>query len=142
MNARGVTKGQLEQAAREVGVELYNLREAGKTERAGWAFTLKTGKATSPKERAKYRRVSKLTSYRDGKRHTVPGAVCWHGHRDFFRALYKLAPQARIKTAMAVYLNARHFEELHPDTFWMGGERMGAAMVPASDLCVCASVGA
>ena len=31
---------------------------------------------------------------KDGSLRRVPGAVCWHGHRDFMRALFRLAPES------------------------------------------------
>ncbi len=37
-------------------------------------------------------------------------AVCWHGHRDFMRALFEMASEARIKTALADYRGTADFE--------------------------------
>lgn len=47
-------------------------------------------------------------------------AVCWHGHRDFMRALYRLAPDARIKTALADYHGAEDFERQFRSTYGVG----------------------
>lgn len=46
--------------------------------------------------------------------------MCWHGHRDFMRALYRLAPDARIKTALADYRDAEDFDRKFLDTFGTG----------------------
>ena len=64
-------------------------------------------------------------------------AVCWHGHRDFFRALYALCPEAVIVTALARYEGAAHFERTFPAT---GATNLGsrAQPMPANRACDCA----
>jgi hypothetical protein len=37
-------------------------------------------------------------------------AVCWHGHRDFFRALFKIHPRCIIKTRQITYRGSKDFE--------------------------------
>lgn len=140
------------QAAAEVGVRLHNLRESGK----GIAFTLKTGEPNE--QRINWRgkvqwspRYQRLSAY--PKRSTakgfegvefhsvVPGAVCWHGHRDFLRAFYRLVPDAKIRTAFITYQSAEHFEANYEST-WDGpcgksrGSYAGYAR-PYQDACTC-----
>lgn len=139
-------------AANSVGVRLYNLRHSGK----GIAFTLKTGEPNERRInwRGKFQwspRYQRLSAY--PKRSTakgfegaefhsvVPGAVCWHGHRDFLRALYRLVPDAKIRTAFITYQNAEHFEANYEST-WDGapdkarGSYPGYAK-PYQDACTC-----
>jgi hypothetical protein len=65
-------------------------------------------------------------------------AVCWHGHRDVFRALYAALPQdvtLRITTGLAVYRDAAHFEATFPDSDRNIGSQMRPCM--ASKACFC-----
>lgn len=52
-------------------------------------------------------------SYRRGRR---VHAVCWHGHRDWMRAVFAQCPDALIATQLITYLNAADFEDRHRDT--------------------------
>lgn len=70
-------------------------------------------------------------------------AVCWHGHRDFFRHLFKVAPEARIYTALIRRANLPikfwskgNFEENFEQT---GDVNIGSAYRPvcAADACFC-----
>lgn len=149
MIAKGVALDQIEQAANDTGVRLYNVRQT----RNGWGFTLKTDSARTEllpdwrgklKHQPRYQRLSQRerTSYaKDTHGQTfypvVPGAVCWHGHRDFFRALFRLVPDAEIRTAMATYKGAEHFEQTFGMTRYEGGSRMGVHMLPYVDACTC-----
>lgn len=148
MKVTGATIDEIQQAADKTGVRLYNLRESGH----GYAFTLKTGEKNSQRVdwrgklvwSAPYMRVSQRERQstargQEGKwfARTVPGAVCWHGHRDFFRALYRLAPKAVVRTAMATYRNASNFESQYRETQHQGGDRMGVHMTPYADACIC-----
>ena len=42
--------------------------------------------------------------------------MCWHGHRDFFYALFHAAPDAIVITAKARYDGFEGFEANYPDT--------------------------
>lgn len=42
------------------------------------------------------------------------GAVCFHGHRDFMREIYKINPQAVIRTKLAAYVGSEGFERVFP----------------------------
>lgn len=141
-----------EQAAAEVGVRLYNLRESGK----GIAFTLKTGEPNEqrvnwrgkPQWSPRYQRLSQRERRSSAKgtegeifNPVVPGAVCWHGHRDFLRALYRRVPDAKVRTAFITYLDATHFKESYQST-WDGApdkasRGFAAGYVPYRDACTC-----
>lgn len=93
----------------------------------------------------RYQRLSQRTQRSTAQGHegkefarVVPGRVCWHGHRDFFRALYKLAPRAVVRTAMAVYRDAEDFEAHFESTRrQLGGESWVGMMKPYADACTC-----
>lgn len=63
-------------------------------------------------------------------------AVCWHGFRDFFRELYRLSPNAYIKTGLALYRNSESFEKVFPGTAF---RNIGSTYSPLqiSDACWC-----
>lgn len=137
MEIRNASENDIIAAAHEVGVNVHNLHKVG---RAGFALTLKLGPSNVVYKvgargrvytRAKYTRTS---TNRSLAARSV-AAVCWHGHRDFMRALYRRAPSAIIRTAMAKYLNAAHFEAAHEST--KGGYANPYA-VPFADACHCA----
>ena len=134
MNVASKTQSQeslwsaAEDAAQTAGVRVYNLRESGK----GIAFTLKTGEHAEPrvdwrgkvKLSPRYQRLSQRAERSTARgfegveyQKVVPGAVCWHGHRDFLRAFYALVPDAKIRTAFITYQNAEHFEATYRDTY-------------------------
>jgi hypothetical protein len=52
-------------------------------------------------------------------------SCCWHAHRDFIRAVFSLNPDARVKTAFAMYRDKDNFEQTYERTF------------PKSHECVC-----
>lgn len=76
--------------------------------------------------------------FRVGKngRRVIVNAVCWHGHRDFFRQLYYRCPEAIVKTGLATYNGAEHFERTFAAT---GYVNIGSQMSPlaAADACSC-----
>lgn len=43
-------------------------------------------------------------------------AVCWHGHREWMRAIFAEYPETVIRSALATYKGAEHFEETHEGT--------------------------
>jgi hypothetical protein len=61
-------------------------------------------------------------------------AVCWHGHRAYFEALYRRAPLATVSTAQAVYHNAADFDATHDDT---GYKNIGSQVDPLSYRAAC-----
>src|SRR3990167_6512206 len=70
---------------------------------------------------------------KDGKRCRVPGAVCWHVHRAFMRALFSLRPNAVIISAFARYNGSEHFEQTHEETAY----RNVGSSDEYGDLCDC-----
>jgi hypothetical protein len=75
-------------------------------------FTLKPGQL-SPKNKDETSRYQRR-GYMGERIH----AVCWHGHRDFMRALFDFDSEARLTTAMADYRSREGFNELYPATAW------------------------
>jgi hypothetical protein len=60
--------------------------------------------------------------------------LCWHGHRDVFRFLFKRYPKLRVVTRQARYDNLDHFEATYPAR----DRNIGSIMQPLmfSDACV------
>ena len=54
-------------------------------------------------------------------------AVCWHGHRDFLRALFTRTPMAIVVTAVAQYRGRDHFEISFVAT---GAQNIGSQAYP------------
>lgn len=63
-------------------------------------------------------------------------AACWHAYRDVLEALFEEYPQARVRTAMAVYKGKEGFRANYPYTAY---KNIGSMMQPAymPDLCEC-----
>jgi len=95
-----LTPEKLEDIAAGFRLRIHNIRKDGRA----WRFTLKTVGPKHPRRRIGI----------NGR--TIPGAVCWHGHRDFFRALYYHDMEAIIKTTLAKYEGAEHFEYTYPES--------------------------
>lgn len=113
----GATPDEIREAAKVAGVRLrgqssWRSGGSGDVRPSGRGYRVQLATVGA---RPKFRRLSRFcygNGNRDnGQRRTIPGAVCWHGHRDFMRALYVLAPAAEIRTAFATYKGAAHFEE-------------------------------
>lgn len=124
MIGRNVTEHELTQAMRDVNKEYgRNLRfKNGPTcEGRGFRFTLTVN-----------------TSAGQGGRRSNTGrkiaAACWHAHRDYFRALYKLNPSAVIKSALATYEGSADFEAQFEAT---GDRNIGSAFEPQSMRTAC-----
>lgn len=52
-----------------------------------------------------------------GGRKTVQ--ACWHAHRDFFYAVFKINPKAVVHTALATYRGVDDFQEKFMDTAYL-----------------------
>lgn len=116
MEAYGVPIEALPDIAAKVGVRL-NLN------RNGHSFTIRTlGPDPKYGRRSEhpYRQPNK-----DGKRPRIPGAVCWHGHRDFMIELFNRYPDARLKSALADYRGRDDFWNKFPETIEQPYERLG-----------------
>lgn len=111
MRVLNVTLETLEAVAKSVGVTLYEVRPTN-TKGTGWQFTL---------------RPNGSRYYRRGRNNRRVWAVCWHGHRDFFRALFDLAPDAKVRTTVARYDGREGFEKTYPST---GDRNIGSIFEP------------
>jgi hypothetical protein len=127
MIARRITFEQLRQAAVAVGLRV----DAQPENRPGtsWRFTLRTTSRHYGRRGFSRRRS-------DGERRRVGGAVCWHGHRDFMRRLFDLAPDAVIISSFIRYDGAADFERKHLSTY---DRNVGSQIDPVcyGDLCDC-----
>ncbi len=91
-------------------------------------------------------RFSVSTRVRDtsgkGSRRAASGrktmSLCWHGHRDLYRAIFSMNESARIKTMLANYKGKENFEETYPET---KNINVGSVFMPAyaNELCDCRS---
>lgn len=150
MIGQNVTAQQVQQAARQVNLRadirhVFTVsRGAGKG--PGVRFGLKLGdpvSATGKKKdnRREYQRVSTWRRRADGTPRRN-AAVCWHGHRDFFRALFARAPEARVASAQTKatvpggYYTAGNFEQVYQNT---GDHNIGSMFAPMryADACAC-----
>ena len=132
-----LTPDELRGIATEVGVRIYNdnpwttggIRKDGRA----WNFRLALDTSVPKRDSGyKYQRTSS-SGFNPDRR---VAAVCWHGHRDFMRAIFERDPNARIKTAWADYKGAENFERDFPET---GYRNVGSMMYPAfaKDICTC-----
>lgn len=160
MQASKVSRQTLEDAAAEIGVtvEIITVNAAGTRHRVK-LYPLTTPDLYRPackwhrdqdcasecrcrRKRgeagdSKYQRTSSMVMFREGRR---VHAVCWHGFRDFFRAVYRREPDAVFRTAMATYRGSEGFEATFPET---GHRNIGSQMAPvcAAEACRCPEAG-
>ena len=129
MLIRNATFEQVEKAADKVGVRVVEWRAVSPT-----ACRFRLGLTTA--------REYQRTSVGYGSKGRRIAAVCWHGHRDFYRALFKVAPEARVQTAMtrqlaqgSRYYTAENFERVYQET----DRNIGSMMQPVahSEACTC-----
>jgi hypothetical protein len=89
-----------------------------------------------PEERgdSRYQRIK-----RDGNGGRVR-AVCWHGFRDFFRAVFALCPDAVFRTGLATWRGSADFEARYPGT---GYKNIGSQFCPMlyAEACRCKDAG-
>lgn len=118
MLAKHTSSEKLYAAARAIGVDMYYTPYWSSSEN-GYRFRLKpySDGAKYPWKRFPYWRTSASYFNRD---RTVC-AVCWHGHREFFRKLFQLAPDAKVLTAQTRragfrYYTADNFEDRYEET--------------------------
>lgn len=116
MKCKNVRIAELQSVAQSLGMYLNDLKPVGRF----LQFTLRPGPYCV------YRRVS----CHSRRVH----AVCWHEHRDFFRAIYRMVPDAVFKTAYATYENTEHFEQTFPQT---GYRNIGSMYQPLSAESAC-----
>jgi len=129
MLARHVTEETIREAARATGVRADISRVTSTSVR------FRLGLDISNLYEDGTRRYQRTSSSHFQKGRKV-GAVCWHGHRDFFRKLFALAPEATVLTALAFYQGGpEDFEKQFPQT----DQNVGSALYPmlASEACTC-----
>lgn len=135
MIVKGLNKLEMEQAAAEVGVRFGEGLTPLNDKRDRWRCRLATVQVpyTGPRggrhTKGKYERQS----WR-GRRLT--SCVCWHGYRDFMQEVFRVNPNAVIKTGFAKYEGLAGFEENYRNTYY---KNVGSMMSPAAygDLCFC-----
>lgn len=135
-----LTPEQIRQVAQSVGVRIhgdhYGSGGISKDGRA-WNFRLALDSSVPKRGNAgyKYQRISSSSRAWTGKDRKV-AAVCWHGHRDFMRAVFALDPNARFKTAIADWKGSADFEDRFAQTAY---NNVGSMMYPmfAKDCCTC-----
>lgn len=148
MLAKGVSAETIHKAAEQTGVRVVSggmwcsrgrgsavlVPVNGRPDR--WRFVLRTASRVNRKDAIKYGRYGFVRNRTTGNRRRTPGSVCWHGHRDFMRALFAMAPDAVLVTAFATYKGREHFESSHWET---GDRNVGSQMDPVtiSELCDC-----
>lgn len=148
MIASKVSREVLESAARSIGVraEVNTLNTAGTRHRVklypeAYAdpenrLTARGNRRRDERGDYKYQRTS--AGYMQNERRVF--AVCWHGFRDYFRAVYAQTPDAVFRTAMDTWHGAADFE----DRFRASGHRnIGPQIAPvlAAEACRCPSSG-
>ena len=125
MIARHVDTATLKNAATTVGAVIYNQSKDPRR------FVLR------PAPGCHFRRTS-ASFFRQGRR---VHAVCWHGHRDFFRAVFAQEPHAVFVTALARY-DAPTFEDVFPKTAWIPyGPLIAGGFQHACEACDCPESG-
>lgn len=142
MTASNVTRETLEDAAAEVGirVEVDTLSGSGRRHRVKAypvvgteSYTAGGHRRKGEKGDARWQRTSAGWGHVGERR---VHAVCWHGFRAFFRAVYRREPNAIFRTAAATYKGSEHFEAVHPATAY---RNIGCAFQPVSmaEACRC-----
>lgn len=128
MYAWNVTRGQLEQALKTVneqydGNVCWNRSPELRGKSQMFTIRVQTGHGKGAKRAASGRRTA---------------SACWHVHRDFMVALFDLAPNTRLKTALADYRGRDDFNAKFEGT---GNRNAGSAMEPQElrTACDCAA---
>lgn len=161
MLARNVTRKNLTQAAKAHKIAIVDYRPDGKT---GARFRLSPIHKRTPAGRVAAGGFGPYSGVRSRVENPFgPGpatvkerriaSVCWHGHREFFRSLLKIRPDARIQTTLlgrgnrfnmahgnltgsVRWYTAENFETVFPQT---GDLNIGSQMYPLlmADACHC-----
>jgi len=144
MIASRVTIDVLQRAAVEVGVRAEVSMSYSPLRHRVKLYPLTPAELYTPSGRrhrgekgdARYQRTSAFAMHDDRRVH----AVCWHGFRDFFRAVYRLTPGAYFYTAMATWKGSEHFEANYRAS---GSRNVGTQIMPmcAAEVCRCSEQG-
>lgn len=141
MIIKNVTLAEVSNAARAVGLALADEEDRSSTRTQRVKTRLRLGEDRGFKH-PRYPRLG-LPKYQRmnhrGDRRVA--AVCWHGHRDFFRALFALAPRAVVSVSARmngepVVYTAENFETTFHET---GDRNIGSMFEPCAfrDACIC-----
>jgi hypothetical protein len=140
MKASNVALETLQAAAKKVGVvaEIAMLTKAGRTHRIKLRPLVRKEWRTPAGRlrRAMRPRFKYFRTKRDNPESLLSSALCWHGFRDFFRAVFAIEPSARFVTMLATYDGAADFERVFPDT---SEKNIGSQFAPVAiaDACRC-----
>jgi hypothetical protein len=141
MKATHTNIDTVKQAAEEVDLQMaYEPYEVP----GGFRFrVLPTRDEDYRKENGHYRWQRRSAGWSNTERRIF--ATCWHGHREFFRALFRLDPNARIYTALCrrcniSYWTGSNFEDKFRET---GYVNIGSHYRPvqAREACFCSETG-
>ena len=128
---------QIREVAQSVGVKIHSDWAGSGIKRVGraWNFRLALNSDVPKRGNAGYKYQRLSASGWSGTRKVA--AVCWHGHRDFMRAVFALDKDARFKTAIADWKGSEDFEARFAETAY---NNVGSMMYPAfaKDVCTCA----
>jgi hypothetical protein len=128
MQASHVSYSTLLEAAAEIGVTLDISALSSNR------FRVKLNPSGPSSWDRKYQRWSPSSDPNRNDR--LVHAICWHGFRDFFRAVYRNAPDATFRTSLATWHNSAHFEANFEDSGDLNaGNRSNPC--PWRELCEC-----
>lgn len=142
MQASNVSASTLREAAEAVGVsvDIHTLNAKGTRHRVkvnpGAKEPILGPRGGKIGTTHKYQATSRSV-FRQGRR---VHAVCWHGFRDYFRAVYAIEPDAVFRTALDTWRGSRDFEARFADS---GHRNVGAPIMPISacEACECPDSG-
>ncbi len=141
MLVKHCSRAAIEAAAHAAGVRIVNLH----VREGGWRFRLGLAREVGLPTIIAGRRTKAATWQRTSagwaRRERRVAAVCWHGYRAYLRELFRLAPEARVWTALnrragLPSYTAQTFEHLHRETAYVN---VGSQMYPvqAGEACDC-----
>lgn len=145
MIASNVKRETLESASASIGVRLdiTTLNQKGTRHRVkvfpivpDSAFTKSGRRKRGERGDARYQRTS--FSFMHNERRVA--AVCWHGFRDFFRAVFAIEADAKFATALDTWNGAADFEARYRES---GTRNAGAPIAPVchAEACRCGEQG-
>ena len=118
MRIWGVSEADIRESAAEVGLVIFNDYRHDGVRPVGRGFDCRLGvDMHQPRDEAGYLPFQRLGM--QGRR--LP-YVCWHGHKRFMLAIFDRNPDAKIRTALAVYHGKQDFWKKHRDTFGRGND--------------------
>lgn len=139
MIASNVTRETLEAAAAEVGVSISVGALSGSGRRHGVRlYPSVPADCYTPSGRRKRGERGDAPYQRESVGYGTAGrrvhAVCWHGFRDFFRAVFRREPEARFYTALDTWRGSADFEARFRAS---GFRNVGPPIAPGSVASAC-----